>query len=216
MLTFESHGQEINRLHLLAHAAANDAMEHAKAAGVLLLEMKNRLKHGQFQHWVLENAQVSLRQAQRYMAAAQGKTIPLRMLIEKNDTVSLLEGKCNKLVAGDGKWQPNCGHIYIYSADVASYWVVPDLSLKGFHVSKHYEIELDPAEHVEQYADPDDYNDKREWDGVSKCDGTIHPIKPEFVGLYLNYLGLKDPNAVNWHSGPHKGMARQFGESETK
>jgi hypothetical protein len=30
MLTFDSHGQEINRLHLMAHQTAADAIEYAK------------------------------------------------------------------------------------------------------------------------------------------------------------------------------------------
>jgi hypothetical protein len=141
MLTFESHGQEINRLHLLAHSAANDAIEHAKAAGVLLLEMKNRLNHGQFLHWVHDNAQVSLRQAQRYMALAQGKSIPLRRLIEKNDTVSHLK-KGNESSEGvwvDGKWQPEPGYMYLFKDETGTYWVMPSAErAESFHVCKHY------------------------------------------------------------------------------
>jgi hypothetical protein len=141
MLTFESQGQEINRRHLLAHAAANDAIEHAKAAGVLLLEIKSRLKHGQFLHWVSDNAQMSLRQAQRYMAVAQGKTIPLRRLIEKNDTVSHLE-KVDGLSEGvwiGGKWQPEPGYVYLFKDETGTYWVTPSAErAESFHVCKHY------------------------------------------------------------------------------
>ncbi len=141
MLTFESHGQEINRRHLLAHEAANDAIEHAKAAGVLLLEIKSRLKHGQFQHWVSANAQMSLRQAQRYMAVAQGKSIPLKGLIEKNDTVSHLENSniSSRGVWIDGKWQPEPGYVYLFNDGTGAYWVTPSAECaSSFHVCKHY------------------------------------------------------------------------------
>ena len=98
MINLESHGQEINRLHTLAKKMAIDAVEHARSAGLLLLEAKKEMKYGKFLLWVRDNVQVSLRQAQRYMAVAQGKTIPLRRLIEKSDTavslfsINLLRG----------------------------------------------------------------------------------------------------------------------------
>jgi hypothetical protein len=75
MINLESHGQEINRLHQLAHQLAADAVVNAVAAGDLLLEAKRELKHGQFQQWVKKTVNVSLRQAQRYMAAAEGKRL---------------------------------------------------------------------------------------------------------------------------------------------
>ena len=214
MLTFESHGQEINRRHLLAHASANDAIEHAKAAGVLLLEMKSRLKHGQFLHWIRDNAKVSLRQAQRYMAVAQGKTIPLRRLIEKNDTaLSHLDSQVDQGLIANGQWQPKIGYLYIYSDGYAAYWVVPDLNPNGFHVSKHYQIERDPTVPPEQYADPDDPHDEREWDGMSMYDGTKHPVRQDRVDASLRYFGLKDPTTLIWsYSGACEGSARPFGE----
>jgi len=213
MLTFESHSHEINRRHLLAHAAANDAIEHAKAAGLLLLEIKGKLKHGQFLNWVRDNAQMSLRQAQRYMAVAQGKTIPLRRLIEKNDTVSHLDSQVDQGLVANGQWLPKSGYFYVFSDINAAYWVVPDLNPRGFHVSKHYQIERDPTVPPEQYADPDDPHDEREWDGMSMYDGTKHPVRQDWVDAFLRYYGLKDPSTVTWFaSGACKGYARPFGE----
>ncbi len=141
MINLESHVHEINRLHLLARQLANDAISHARAAGLLLLEVKKRMPHGKFQHWVRDNVQVSLRQAQRYMAVAEGKMIPLGRLIEKNDTVSHLE-KNNGSSEGvwiDGLWIPQPGYMYIFKDETGTYWVMPSAERPtSFHVSKHY------------------------------------------------------------------------------
>jgi len=140
MINLESHSQEINRLHTLANKMAIDAVEHARSAGLLLLEAKKEMKHGKFLLWVRDNAQVSLRQAQRYMAVAQGKTIPLRRLIEKSDTVSHLNptSKPSTGLVVDGVWlpEPNCSYLF-NDPTGAAYWVThsPDGRI---HVCKHY------------------------------------------------------------------------------
>jgi hypothetical protein len=141
MLIFETHGQEINRHHLLAQQKATDAVEHAHLAGKLLLEVKKGMKHGKFQSWVNDNAQVSMRQAQRYMAVAQGKTIPLRRLIEKSDTVSHLKKaeQCSEGVWNKGVWEPEPGFMYLFNDDTGAYWVTPSSErAESFHVCKHY------------------------------------------------------------------------------
>ena len=81
---------EINRHHGLAVARAGEAIQHVIAAGKLLLEVKAALPHGQFGEWMAANIQVSARQAQRYIAVAQGKPLPVRAIAAKNDTVSYL------------------------------------------------------------------------------------------------------------------------------
>jgi len=212
MLTFETHGQEINRLHLLANQMASDAVSHARSAGLLLLEVKQGMKHGKFLQWVRENAKVSVRQAQRYMAVAQGKTMPLRRLIEKSDTVSHLEVKADQGIVIDGEWLPRLDHCYVHSDDAVTYWVVPDSKSKGFHISKLYQTPRDPNVPTELYADPDDPFDEREWDGLSRYDGTKHPVAEKFVGRFLKYFGLEDPTAVVWKSWIDKGQERPFGE----
>ena len=90
MLVIESHRHEINRLHHKAFARATEAMESAKRAGELLLELKKALPHGNFKKWIQANLEVSVRQAQRYMAVAQDKPIAIREIAAKSDTVSLL------------------------------------------------------------------------------------------------------------------------------
>ena len=64
---------EINNQHELAINAANQAVEHAKRAGELLLQVKAELPHGEFGKWLAENVTVSERQAQRYMQKVVGE-----------------------------------------------------------------------------------------------------------------------------------------------
>lgn len=80
----QTYAADINRHHQQAQAHASQAIEHAIEAGRLLLQAKEQLPHGQFLPWLEANCQVSARQAQRYMRAAQGKSLA------KNDTVSYL------------------------------------------------------------------------------------------------------------------------------
>ena len=103
----DSIATEINNLSKQAIASAGEAVEHARKAGELLLEVKNQLPHGQFLQWVKQNITVSLRQAQRYMAAAQGKALVLKDLTGKYDKVSHLiesmdELEFLRLVGKDG------------------------------------------------------------------------------------------------------------------
>lgn len=90
---------EINRLHGLALDTANVAIDYAKRAGKLLLEVKASLPRGEFLPWLSAHVVVSVRQSQRYMRAAQGKTMPIRS-IGKNDTVSHLP-----------EWLPSTGMV---------------------------------------------------------------------------------------------------------
>lgn len=91
-VTTDTRAAQIQAHHDAAHAAADKAIEHAKQAGALLLEVKASLPHGDFTKWVEVHLTVSQRQAQRYMAAAEGKTLPVRAIAPpvKNDTVSYL------------------------------------------------------------------------------------------------------------------------------
>ncbi len=88
---------DINAAHADAVKHATSAIEYAKQAGELLLKVKQKLPHGAFGGWLEANVTVSARQAQRYMAAAQGKALSMRKVKEalpapaKNDTVSLFK-----------------------------------------------------------------------------------------------------------------------------
>ena len=93
---------EINREHSLAMSHADIAIDHAKCAGGLLLQVKNSLPHGDFLPWIAANITVSERQAQRYIRAALGKPMPVRALanttpvsdlewLPKSPTMALLD-----------------------------------------------------------------------------------------------------------------------------
>ena len=90
---------EINAEHAEAVKHADKAIEHAKRAGALLLEVKATLEHGAFLPWVDANLNVSRRQCQRYMRAAEGKRMTARAI--KNDTVSHFADGSNWLPAND-------------------------------------------------------------------------------------------------------------------
>ena len=82
---------KIHELHTAAQAHAETAIKHAAEAGKLLLDLKQRLPHGQFSAYVSKNMSISIRQCQRYMSAARGKSKQvLSDMIVKSDTMSHL------------------------------------------------------------------------------------------------------------------------------
>ena len=62
---------DINRHHQEAQKAAESALQHARAAGELLLQAKERCQHGDWGKWLKENFNGSDRTAQRYMTFAK-------------------------------------------------------------------------------------------------------------------------------------------------
>lgn len=133
---------EIKRLHRLAQASASDAVGYAKQVGMLLIEAKKRLKHGQFYLWINDNLSVSARQAQRYMDVANGKPVAIRNLTGKCDTMSHLDKP--KQIESEGKWSgdrwvPEQNFVYCFTDGGSAYWVSPSVKPEGgFHVCKHY------------------------------------------------------------------------------
>lgn len=141
MLPTQTIINQINIHHKNARKHFNDAVESAKAAGALLLQVKASLPHGMFTTWLNDNIDVSERQVQRYMAAAKGKNIPLLLSVDKNDMVSVLQTTVqSKGIWKNGKWEPEAGCMYLFNEDGASYWVLPCTEgCKWFHVSKLYD-----------------------------------------------------------------------------
>jgi hypothetical protein len=87
---------DINRHHELACQCASQALVHAKEAGNLLLQAKASMKHGEWLPWLSKHVNVSARQAQRYMLAAQGRernpiTLGVGPTPAKSDSVSHLK-----------------------------------------------------------------------------------------------------------------------------
>lgn len=191
---------EINSHTKQAIDRANEAMHHAIEAGKLLLEVKASLAHGQFGAWLEANVNVSPRQAQRYMAAAEGKPVPIRSLSPKYDTVSHLPDSLTGWPVPN--WTPTPGHWMFATTDEASWWVVPSLEHPGFfHVSKF---------HQDATAKPDP--EQPDWDGQSLFDGTKRPVRADVVEAMLQSLGMKDPANVAWDGKEKLGLSRPFGE----
>jgi hypothetical protein len=61
---------EINAEHGQVETALRDGVAHAKRAGVLLLEAKARVPHGNWLSWLEQNCKTTSRTAQRYMQLA--------------------------------------------------------------------------------------------------------------------------------------------------
>lgn len=140
MNTLTTTATEINHLHQQAHASAESAVESARAAGKLLLEAKASMKHGEFRPWVEANLSVSLRQAQRYMAAALGKSSDVRDVFPISDMMSLLPSAPPRTSLGvwnGDRWMPEPGYLYCFSTDNGNFWVAPAKG-GGTHVSRLY------------------------------------------------------------------------------
>ena len=199
---------EINGHAEQATAKANEAMHHAIEAGKLLLEVKASLAHGQFGAWLETNVKVSARQAQRYMAVAEGKPVPVRALSSKYDTVSHLADESKKAVTAwpVPTWTPTPDHwMTTVTADGAVWWVVPSLEHPGFfHISKFHQ---DP----EAKPDPN----QPDWDGESLFDGTKRPVRADVVEPMLQHFGMKEPVKAEWEIREQAGLSRPFGEPET-
>lgn len=202
---------EINRLHELATKTASDAIEYAKQAGVLLLKVKDELPYGVFGKWLDQYLSVSARQAQRYMAIAQGKPIPVRELaakyetlpqLSRNDTVSHLSNylspqEIDSLVDGTWtpNWKPEAGYWYITATELGAYWVVPDLKRPDlFHVSRLY-------------------SDGTEDDG-GLFDGTRWAESADLVEIRLKGFQLAEPDKAIWKMHKGAGLSEPFGAPE--
>ena len=63
--------RRIQKEHRAASDAASRAVQHARAAGQLLISAKQQLKHGAWLPWLREHCHLSTRAAQCYMQLAR-------------------------------------------------------------------------------------------------------------------------------------------------
>src|SRR4051794_1431546 len=63
----ESLAQQIKAEHKAATEAADRMVQHARAAGELLISAKEQLSHGEWLPWLRDNCELSARSAQGYM-----------------------------------------------------------------------------------------------------------------------------------------------------
>lgn len=199
--------KEIDRLHTLATKSAAKAVEYAKQAGQILLQIKNNLPHGQFGDWISKNLSVSARQAQRYIAAAEGKKTASMGIASKSDIESHLTDDDLLMDAIDNpKWVPESGYWYMGIYKNAAFHIVPDINYpEGFFISKFYTTHGGP---------PSDHQDLKddEWDGESLYDGTTDSIDPKWIAAKLFHFGIRNPEKINWRRFKRPGLDRPFGE----
>jgi hypothetical protein len=208
----KQNADEINRLHDIASQTANSAIEMAKQIGLLLLAVKDDLGHGEFGAWVEAHLSVSMRQAQRYMAAAQGKPITVRHFSSKYDTVSHLdeEEPGGQETISDEEfdamlndwrnpvWTPMPGHRYVCSDETGAYWVVPSKRDRAaFHITRFYHTALDIENSVE--------------DGTGQM-FTHHPEPALHVSFRLKHFGLLQPEKAQWQISKNSGLDAPFGD----
>jgi len=188
MLPTQSIIDQINAHHQNAIKQAQNAIESAKAAGELLLQVKASLPHGTFTSWIKNNLNVSDRQAQRYMAVAQGKPVPLRKLVDKTDTVSVFT---------DELFVPLPRHIS-FAKDVGS-------------KDNHYLVES-----CSEY--PDCFFITHIPNDDSPCQMTARPVEAFAVHDNLIYYGMSDPLSSKWLIKKSIGVMEAgeslFGKSE--
>jgi len=177
---------EINRHAELATTSANKAMLHAVEAGkLLLLEVKASMAHGQFGAWLETNVKVSPRQAQRYMAVAEGKPVPVRSLSSKYDTVSHLTGGPTKYEEPRPLFIPETGLAYSLVLDNKGYYIVePSSDHPGFYFVGHC--------------------------AGGKSDEIVYlrkPIKANWVETIRQGYGLAEPALADWGFMPTDGVS---------
>ncbi len=191
---------DINAAHADAVKHATSAIDYAKRAGELLLKVKQKLPHGAFGAWLEANCVVKARQAQYYMNAAQGKSVPVRKLSNTQPTAYLNapESAAPSLSTMDSEktlhdyfrpsWIPMKGYAYCCATDTCAYWVVHSKEHPGFfHVS---------------HLTEDNYS------------GTRRPVAGIAVEYMLQGYGLTVPADADWNVRKGYDMTRPFGEPE--
>ena len=181
---------DINHHHQQACLRAGEAINHAIEAGKLLMRVKARLPHGEFGNWLEKNLEVSDRHARRYMAAAQGKPVPVRAIASKRTPVSVLAGGAPKTLHDYFRpsWIPMKGYTYSCATDEGAYWVTHSKAHPGFfHVSHLTE---------EAYS------------------GTRRPVPGIAVEYTLQGFGLAAPDDADWEAMKGFDLQRPFGEPE--
>ena len=167
-VTMKVQADEINTLHSRACGLAAEAVDAARQAGKLLMEVRSELPHGAFTVWLRQNCNVSPRQAQRYMRAASGKPMPIRA-IAKSDTVSDLPERESSFV-------PAPGCLTYTAVNNTVFMVEQSTSPAHYFVSAASLVGTD--------------------DGEFNC--TTRPIRGDFAELALMQMGLVNPAGCGW------------------
>lgn len=172
---------QIRAEHQLAQQHAETAIEHARRAGALLLQVKDALAHGAWLPWLSDHCELSARQAQRYMRAAQGKPTTPRLI--KSDTSSHLtappardyQADALELTLEYGAPISRRSAAITHLASGDSIWIQP-AALTGYY----YVTKILPS--------------------ADEAHGPMRPVGQEFVGLVLKSFGV--PVDASWFRFP--------------
>jgi hypothetical protein len=114
----------INEEHRLCLEAATSALEHARAAGLLLIEAKAKVAHGGWLPWLQANVPFGERTAQNYMRLARewpklAEANPQRAAgLSYREAVKLLEAPRGGGGAQDGARDPDSDPAAVHLADL--------------------------------------------------------------------------------------------------
>ena len=181
-LALSTLAEQINSHHAACERALGSAIEHALAAGKLLIEAKDQCRHGGWLPWLQQNFKGTARTAQRYMRLADR----LPELEAKNDSVShLTMQSAMKLLAepaDDQQPSPACHYtpflkgspesrhqlVELWWDQRAKYTLI--LTADGWGPERIAEYMGVPVEKIDSILDPrprplrwDDFGADREW-----------------------------------------------------
>lgn len=168
-IVMASQAHQINELHAQACRHATKAVDVARQAGALLLQVKNQLAHGEFTSWLVRHCEVSPRAGPAILRAASGKPTTIRS-IGKSDTASDLPER-------ESEFMPVPGCLTYTCADGKYFLVEQSTFPEHFFVSALGLIGLDDAE----------------------TQNTIKPVRCDYVEVVLQQMGLARPSGCAWN-----------------
>ena len=126
MESIENKANRINELHKLAVITARKTIDHCIEAGELLSDVKESLKHGQFNNWCQDNLQLSRTTVFRYMKLFKNKDVIARAETP-TDALKQLD-KCSTL--------KHLEDVFVWQNDVNKYTIygILDGYIYPFHV----------------------------------------------------------------------------------
>lgn len=188
---------KINEHHALAVRFANQAIAHATEAGILLMQAKALMPHGQFLAWIKQHVRVSPRQCQRYMLVAQGKPLAIRA---PKPAVSVPKRDADATPVS---------HLPFALPGSDGFVAVPDSFMFAKHGERLYCIE--------QSTTPGFFFVSAMWaietdDAAVEC--LTRPIRGDCVHWPLQGLGMADPTSVEWTVGSMKAASEALQSME--
>jgi hypothetical protein len=218
VIDLAQHAAAIAEHHRQARMHAAQAVEHARLAGEALLAAKAALPHGQWESWLLENCELSVRTAQAYMRLSSrlkelppGKAqrvalLPLRAALRAIADArkpAEREAETEDLATHFARLEREAG-----ISDAAtkylgepSFWPKPGARM--VHSSSAGDVVIEQSG-TDGYFFVSSFDDS----GVAY---TKRPILARVVEMHLQMEGFDEPARLGWSTTPHYVAARSFG-----